>query len=646
MKTALISIVLFLSVSFAAFAQQVQFSSKASSTRVGVGEPFQLQYTIDNAQNISGFQPPEFHGFSILSQSQSNSTSIINGQMSQSISFLFILSATSPGNYTIPGAKARVNGNSMMSNPVSIHVGAAGPSRPGQQPIPSPVSPGNSPASGIQQELNSNPGVLKMGENARDKIKKNVFVKVDVDKKNVYVGQQITASYKLYTRLPTSSNVTKVPSYSGFSAHDLNLPNPPQATTEQLNGKTFKVFTIRKTMLFPMQSGTLELDPVEVDNTVRLYHVTKHKSSGDPFSDLFNDPFFKDPFGSDPMFDDPFGNNVTYQDYTYNITSTPIPIHVKPLPDKGKPANFSGAVGQYSISASVDKNSLSTSDAGTLTVTVSGTGNINLLSAPAIPFPSSFESYDPKITDKINNQSNPYGGSRTFSYAFMPRAAGTYTLPPIQFSYFDPGSGTYKTVQTEPIRIAVTPGAANTEDSGVASAHLVHNNTLAPILTGDIAWDTSADSRAGQFWYWALLGLPLVLLAFMVWLRKHTQSDSSGGVPARKKKANKTALARLSTANQFLQQRKGKEFYEEVSTALWGYLCDKLDIVYAELSREKVQRALQARQVNEQDQRRLFELLDTCEMALYAASVSLGDMHSVYNTAIQLISGLEEQLKS
>lgn len=646
MKTALISIALLLSVTFAAFAQQAQFSSKASSTRVGAGEPFQIQYTIDNAQNISGFQPPEFHGFSILSQSQSNSTSIINGQMSQSISFIFILSAASPGNYTIPGAKARINGNTLMSNPISIHVGAAGTSRPGNQPIASPVGPGNSPSSGIQQELNSNPGVLKRGENARDKIRKNVFVKVNVNKKDVYVGQQITASYKLYTRLPTSSKVTKVPSYSGFSAHDINLSNPPQATTEQFNGKEFKVFTIRKTMLFPLQSGTLDLDPVEVDNTVRMYQVRKHKSSGDPFGDLFNNPFFKDPFGNDPMFDDPFDNSVTYQDYTYNIVSTPVPIHVKPLPHKGRPANFSGAVGQYSISASVDKNSLSTSDAGTLTVTVSGTGNISLLSAPTIPFPSSFESYDPKITDKINDQSDPYGGTRAFSYAFMPRAAGTYTLPPIQFSYFDPGSGTYKTVQTEPIRITVTPGTGYAEDSGLAEAHQGHNNTLAPIATGNIAWVKSADSRAGQFWYWALLGLPLVLLAMVVQLRKFTRRASPDGIPARKKKANKIALARLSTANQLLQQRKGKEFYEEVSNALWGYLCDKLDIVYAELSREKVQRALQAHRVKDQEQHKLFELLDTCEMALYAASVNLDDMHSVYNTAIQLISGLEEQLKS
>ena len=645
MKTALIGFVLLWLVVPGALAQQVQFSSKASNTNVAAGEPFQIQFTIDNAQNISGFQPPEFHGFSILSQSQSNSTSIINGQMSQSISFIFILSAPSVGTYTIAGAKARINGTTMMSNPLTIHVGSSGSSRSGNHPIPSPMGPGNVPGSGLQQELNNNPGILKQGENARDKIKQNVFVHVDVDHKEVYVGQQLTATYKLYTRLPTSSKVTKVPSFSGFSAHDINLPNPPQATTEQFNGKTFKVFTIRKTMLFPLQSGTLQLDPVEIDNTVRMYQVTKHKNSNDPFSDMFNDPFFKDPFGNNPLFDDPFDNNVTYQDYTYNITSTPIAIHVKPLPDKGKPANFTGAVGQYSISASLDKPTLSTSDAGTLTITLKGTGNISLLNAPVVSFPNSFETYDPKISDSISDQSNPYGGSRSFKYVFMPHIAGSYTIPPISYAYFDPQSGTYKTAETNPVHLTVTPGSHTSGTSGLGSSSLIQNNTLAPIVTGSISWKKSDTSWLSGFWYWALLILPLLFLGLVAGVKKYVTTSSSDSLTSKKKKATKVALARLSTARELLSQQNGKAFYEEVSHAIWGYLCDKLDIAYAELNRDKVKKGLETKKVNPEDLRRLFTLLDSCELALYAGAINLKDMHSSYDTAIQLISDLENQMK-
>lgn len=645
MKTALIGFVLLWLVVPGALAQQVQFSSKASSTNVAAGEPFQIQFTIDNVQNISGFQPPEFHGFSILSQSQNNSTSIINGQMSQSISFIFILSAPSVGTYTIAGAKARINGTTMMSNPLTIHVGSSGSSRSGNHPIPSPMGPGNVPGSGLQQELNNNPGILKQGENARDKIKQNVFVHVDVDHKEVYVGQQLTATYKLYTRLPTSSKVTKVPSFSGFSAHDINLPNPPQATTEQFNGKTFKVFTIRKTMLFPLQSGTLQLDPVEIDNTVRMYQVTKHKNSNDPFSDMFNDPFFKDPFGNNPLFDDPFDNNVTYQDYTYNITSTPIAIHVKPLPDKGKPANFTGAVGQYSISASLDKPTLSTSDAGTLTITLKGTGNISLLNAPVVSFPNSFETYDPKISDSISDQSNPYGGSRSFKYVFMPRIAGSYTIPPISYAYFDPKSGTYKTAETNPVHLTVTPGSHTSGTSGLGSSSLIQNNTLAPIVTGSISWKKSDTSWLSGFWYWTLLILPLLFLGLVAGVKKYVTTSSSDSLTSKKKKATKVALARLSTARELLSQQNGKAFYEEVSHAIWGYLCDKLDIAYAELNRDKVKKGLETKKVNPEDLRRLFTLLDSCELALYAGAINLKDMHSSYDTAIQLISDLENQMK-
>jgi hypothetical protein len=627
-------------------AQGVSFTAQASSTRVGTGEPFRLVFSVNNASSVSAFQAPAFTGFQVLSQSQSQSTSIVNGQMSQSVSFVYILQGSSVGHFTIAGASARVNGNRMLSNPITIEVtrsaGGAQPQQnaaPSQQAAPNPFGF----AEPDRSESQSQPAILRNGENAMDKIKKNVFVRVDVDKTNVYVGQQITATYKLYTRLPTSSQVTKVPSFTGFSAHDVKLSNPPQATVEKVNGVPFKVFTIRKTMLFPLQSGDLTLDPVEVDNTVRMYQIQRRKSSG---GDPFNDPFFKDPFGSDP-FSDPFfqdafgGGDVTYHDYDYHISSKPVEIHVKPLPEAGKPADFDGAVGDFAITASLDKAKFSTDDAATLTVTVSGHGNITLISTPKIDFPPDFDSYDPKITDKPNN-SNPFGGSRTFTYVLMAKTAGHFTIPPVTFSYFDPGADRYKTVASTAFAVDVSQG--KDQQSGGAN-YAGSSNQLQPIRTGRLAWSTRGTLGFGTWWYWLLLLIPVVALVVLVLTKKKRDSLNANQALLKHKRANRVALKRLSQANHHLQKHDSKAFYGEISQAVWGYLCDKLGIPFAELSKQKAQEKLVERQVNGQIPEKLFQLLDHCEMALYAGSEGHEQMKETYQDAISVITGLEQQLR-
>lgn len=641
---------LLLAATGSVLAQGVSFSAQASSTRVGTQEPFRIVFSINNASQVSAFQPPGFTGFQVLSQSQSQSTSIVNGKMSQSISFVYILQGTSEGRFTIGGASARVDGDKMQSNPITITVtkSTAG-NQPQGNPRPSQPQPAAPNPFGFAQpgpEVQSQPAILRKGENAMDKIKKNVFVRVDVDKTNVYVGQQITATYKLYTRLPTSSQVTKVPSFTGFSAHDLKLSNPPQATVEKIDGAPFKVFTIRKTMLFPLQAGQLTLDPVEVDNTVRMYQIQRRKPSGDPLSDAFNDPFFKDPFGSDP-FSDPFfqdafgGSNVTYHDYDYHITSKPVSIHVKTLPEAGKPEDFNGAVGDFSIAASLDKDRFSTDDAATLTVTVSGHGNITLIDAPKVDFPSDFDSYDPKITDKTNN-GNPFGGSRTFTYVVMAKAPGHFTIPPVKFTYFDPVAEQYKTASSSAFSVNVSQGK-NQQSQG--ANYNLSSDQLQPIRTGNLAWSKPAALGFGTWWYWLLLLIPVLLVAALLISKKKRESLQADQVLLKNKRANRVALKRLSQANQYLQKHESKAFYGEISQAVWGYLCDKLAIPFAELSKQKAQEKLSEKQVNGHTPERLFALLDHCEMALYAGFEGHEQMKETYQDAISVITDLEQQLK-
>lgn len=647
-KKWLLTVLLLFSGLAALRAQGVEFSATASSTQVGTGEPFRITFSISNASHVSDFQPPAFRGLQVLSQQQSQSTSIINGKVSQSISFIYILQADNQGRFTIGGASARVDGDNLKSNPITITVekGVASSPQSGNPNAAQPSAPNPFGFQHPEPEIQNQPGILRKGENAMAKIKKNVFIKVDVDKTNVFVGQQITATYKLYTRLTTSSQVTKVPSFTGFSTHDVKIQNPTQPTVERLNGVPFRVFTIRKTMLFPLQSGDLELDPAEIDNTVRLYQIERAGRGSSPLDNMMDDPFFKDAFGGDP-FNDPFfqdafgGASVTYHDYDYPLKSKPLTVHVKPLPETGKPENFSGAVGNFTISAKVDKNKITTDDAITLNVTVSGNGNITLINPPKVDFPTDFDSYDPKISDKVNN-SNPFGGSRTFQYVLMPQTSGHFTIPPIKFAYFDPKDDKYKTLSTDAFDLEVTQGKNQKPDNANFTAD---NNQLQPIRTGKIAWSSAGALGFGSWWYWLLLLIPLVILIAILSLKKRNDKLQADQTLLKNKRANRVARKRLEQARQYLQQKKSKAFYGEVSDAVWGYLSDKLNIPYAELSKEKIQAALLEKQVNGNNPEKLFALLDHCEVALYAGSEGTSQMAATYQDAIDVISGLEQEFK-
>ncbi|MHB1920618.1 MAG: BatD family protein [Chitinophagaceae bacterium] len=637
-------------------AQSVSFQTQVNTHQLGLHETLQIQYVLQNASQVSGFRAPDFTGFNVVQQSQSTSSSDVNGQMSQSVTYIFLLQPTSIGRFTIAGATARVDGHPMESDPVTIQVtkndqnpqgGQAGNNSgnsawPPGFPVPGFGPPSSS--SGEDQLGQGMVGVLKKGQDPMAKIRKNLFVKADVDKTKVYLGQQLTVTYKLYTRLNASSNVTNIPGFTGFSAEDMAVPNPPQATVEKVNGVPFHVFVIRKTMLFPLQSGTLTLDPVEVNNTVRLYRVHPKRSSqgsNDPFADAFG----KDPF-SDPFFSDPFGQSgVTSEDYTYNTKSPVVKITVLPLPTAGRPADFNGAVGKFTIAATLDKSTLSTDDAGNLVVTVTGTGNINLLSAPQVKFPSAFDSYASKSTDQFNQNVSPFSGSRSFSFVFMPKSPGDFTIPPVTLSYFDPVSGTYQTTQTKTFSLHVTQGS-NGSSSGLTTPPANADMTgLLPIQAGILSWRKGQVGIFGTWWYWTLLILPLLALLVLLGWHKRQEKLMADEVGLKNRRANRIAKKRLLMAEKFLQNKDQKGFYDEVSRAIWGYLSQKLNIPFAELSREKVNSDLQDHHIGSPSIATLFNLLDHCELALYALSGDQTKMEETYREAIQIIGQLEEKLK-
>lgn len=622
-----------------ASAQELRFTTSVSSNSVTLDEPFQIQFMLENGTNITSFTPPSFKDFEVLQgPSQMQGQSIFNGRRSEYFALNYVLQPKHVGSFTIPGAQARVNGNVIKSNPVLIEVrkGSGQAQQQPQQVIPQ--HRGQS-SGGISEELSD--GILKKGEDITEKLRKNIFLKVDVDKTNLYEGDQLTATYKLYTRLPTNSSVTKVPAFKGFSAKDIELPNPPQATEERINGIPFKVFTIRKTLLFPLQSGTLELDPVEVDNQVRLVKLVgkRNKGARDPFEEFFNDPAFKDPF-----FDDFFNRpEVEYQDVPYKIQSNPIKINVKPLPVEGRPLSYNGAVGSFKMTAVVDKTTLSTDDALTLKVTISGRGNVNLLNAPKVDVPSGFEKYDPKMTDDIEKNSNPLSGSRTFEYVLMPQEAGKHTIPAVEFSYFDPEANSYKTLRSEAFVIDITQGKRIKEDKHDFG---VGKNELVKIDGGIQQWSKRHSWFILSPWFYVLLILPLLIAGAVIFYKRRKDYNTTNAALLKHRYANKVALKRLELAARYLKEGKDKAFYEETSRAVWGYLSHKLKIPFADLSKQLIQDKLAARHINGTNTSDLFELIDNCELALYAPGHNDDKMQGTYSKAVTIITNLEDALKN
>jgi hypothetical protein len=594
---------------------------------------------LENAPEVSSFTPPSFKDFDVLQgPSQMQGQSIMNGRRSDYIALIYVLQAKRVGNFTLPGAAARTSGNVVHSNPVTIEVvkgvRSLGPQQqqPQQQQMPQTGIP---PARNNRQDEME--AVLKNGEDINAKLKKNIFVKVDVDKTSLYEGEQLTATYKLYTRLPTNSSVTKVPAFKGFSAKDVELPNPPQASEELVNGIPYKVFIIRKTLLFPLQSGALELDPVEVDNHVRLVKLAKKtKRTHDPFGDAFNDPF------NDPFFDDFFNRpEVSYEDVPYKIQTPPVKINVKPLPVDSRPISYTGAVGKFNMTASVDKQTLSTDDALTLKVVISGQGNVNLLNAPKLEIPASFEKYDPKVTDNIEKNSNPLSGSRQFEFALMPLEAGDQTIPPVEFSYFDAASNSYKTTRSPAFTVHVTPGKQTKKEKEDFSEN---RNTISSNFSGQLQWVKESRLLLTSPWFYILLLLPVLILIAALFYRRKQDYQQNNAAFLKHRYANKVALKRLELAARYLKEGKDKAFYEETSRAVWGYLSNKLHIPFADLSKQLIQDRLSQQQINGANTIKLFDLLDNCEMALYTPAHNNDKMQGTYQQAVDVISQLEDEL--
>ncbi|MDB5121319.1 MAG: hypothetical protein JWN56_2537 [Sphingobacteriales bacterium] len=581
------------------YGQNATFSASVSSAQVATGEQFEVTFSLNG--NGEGFKPPSFRGFQVLSgPNVSSSMTVINGNMSSSNSYSYYLVAEKVGVLSIEPATIFVNGNRLKSNSLQIRVvkgNGASPNTPAQV---APVAP------------------LTTSGN----LAKSIFIKADVNKTNVFQGEQLVVNYKLYTRVDIVGNeLNKLPELNGFWSQDLKKPNEnTQWNREVYKGVEYNVTPLKETILFPEHSGNLVIDPLGMAFVVRQ------------------------PVKSDDIFDQFFGS---YEEVKIQVKSKPITIHVKPLPIASKPENFSGAVGNFSINAILDKRELKANEALNYQLKISGTGNLKLLDKLAINFPKGFEKYDPKITDSLNENLDGVSGKRTYTYVLVPRQEGKYAMNDIKFSYFNPASGKYVSLLAPVFEVKVNKGDPSADVTAFSPADKqdvdVLNKDIRYIKTGEAEFYREGEGFYGSYSYYLLLAIGPILFLSALGYRKWDQKNNSDLVKVKSRKAGKVAAKHLANAQTQLQSSNSKAFYEAISKGLYGYLSDKLNIPIAVLSKEKIAQELKARSLSDESIVELNDTLDLCELARYAPVTSVSDS-DIMTRAKNSINDIEIQL--
>lgn len=614
MKTLGVIILLFFSS--LAFAQQVEFKASAPSV-VATGEQFRLSYTLNREGD--NLQVPTLQGFDLLmgpSVSQSTSFAMVNGKTTQNVvtyTYTYLLEGTKEGTYQIPAATVMVDGKQYKSNALEIQV------------VKGSGNSGNSGAGQSEGNRAAQPDATAAVNES------NLFVKVDVSRRNLYLGESLVATIKVYTKVDlTNFGRSKFPAFTGFLAEEIPTSQRIELVRETYNGQIYNVGVIRKMLLFPQHTGDITIEPFELECIVR------QRLAG----------------GGRSFFDDFFGN---YRDVRAMRRSKPVTIHVKELPQDGKPLGFSGTVGNVTMSTSVSADTVNPNEAITYKVTFEGSGNLKLLRAPSVSFPLDFETYDPKEARNLRVTTEGMSGTVSFEYVILPRYSGEYKIPAIRFSYFDPQSNSYKTILGKEYTINVRKGAEKGQESGNGSNVIQSfkkedirqvGEDIRYLKTGDLHLQKAGVRFFGTLTYWLALLIPFVLFVVGAILNRRRIKANADIVRVKNRAATKMARKRLKVAAIAMKGHNAEQFYDEVLKALWGYMSYKLNIDRAELNRDNISDILQKKHVGEDLVKEFIAVLDTCEYARYApGSNSDQEMGKVYSDSIEVITKLDKNIK-
>lgn len=598
-------------------AQNTTFTATSERTVV-VNQQFRVNYTLNTTNNDKGkdIRLPEVEGFDVLFgptlSQQGSSTQVFNGVSTTNFTavYTYVLLAKEEGTFTIPAASIKVGNSEYKSNELSIKV--------------LPADQAQAAAAQNRNNPNAEQGVGSQSSGSSVS-SEDIFMRAHVSKNSVYENEGFLVTFKLYSLVELAGfESIKFPEFEGFIAQEIELPENKQWSLENYNGRNYRTVVLKQTILYPQRSGKIPIPSGKFETVIRVRSQQRMRSIFDDWLDA-------------------------YQNVKKTLTTPAINIDVKPLPG-GKPASFTGAVGDYKIASSISTTDIKANDAVTVKVTISGTGNLKLLKNPEIQFPNDFDLFDPIVNTNTKVGTGGVSGTRTIEYNAIPRYAGDFTIPKTEFSFFDPKSGTYKTLSTEEFSLHVEPG----QGGAGMNAPIVNATNKEDIrfLGKDIRYIKTSGIHFnkgsyvfGSFNYCLFYIVPL--LAFIVFfiINRKKAAENANIALVRTKKANKVASKRLKTVAKYLKENKKEEFYDETLKAVWGYLSDKLNIPVSSLTKDNVETNLTQYGAKEELISEFMDILHTAEFARFAPSQESGAMDELYNRTVQAIDKMENTLK-
>ena len=597
---------------------QAKFIATINPTVIGKDESAELKLLVENAQQVDQITPPSLNKFIIVSGPyQESGMEERNGSIRKYVGFTYIIKPRGTGDFTIASATAKADGKILRSNPVSIKVtnAATGNSPQGNNQFSAQsLSPFEEP-----EPVNSyDDFILKKGENVQDKISRNIFIKATSNKTSCFVGEPLVVTYKLYTRLKSESNIIKNPSLSGFSVIDLAQTAIDNYTTEKINGRDYNVYTLRKAQLYPLQAGSDTLEAVGVENNIHLIkeEFINNRGSLNAFDGVYSAPLPAEAFVVEKT----------------TLHSKPIGIDVKPLPLNNQPSSFSGAVGNFTLQSSVEKTSFSTDDAGKLRITIAGEGNLTLVNAPELKWPVGIEVFEASLQDNLQKLTVPVSGSKIYSFPFSISEPGSYTLPTVEFSFFDLATATYKIIKTQPILLTVTKGTGKIllTDEGNKTNHIKEN-----------IFETIFTNR-----WMIIIPLALIIIAGLIlwlWFNRKKQTTSLSVKNELHEiisiDQHTIAINPFVATEAFIQNTSlpAKEFYTTINKELRNYLVRQLQLDTETMSKKSIEDKIDELGMPVELGIAINQLLNDIELELYTPFVHENKQQLFYERLLEIV---------
>ena len=586
-------------------AQQIVVSAPS---HVAAGENFRVAYTI-NTRDVEEFRmggvPEALEVIAGPYTSSQSSYQMVNGHTSSSssVTITYTLYAAKNGTFTIGASHAVVNGRKVSSRPVKIMV--SGHAR---------NSGGAPQMHGSNADADDEPRMRQAGARISGS---DLFIKVSANKRSVHEQEPILLTYKVYTQVDLTQLEGKMPDLKGFHTQEVTLPQQKTFHTEMVNGRPYKCVTWSQYVMYPQMTGKLDIPSITFKGI-----VVQQNRNVDPMEAFFN-------------------GGSGYVEVHKDIKAPGISINVLPLPTR--PANFSGGVGKFNISACIDKKDVKAGDPINVRVVVGGIGNLKLLKQPIVNFPKDFDKYDPKVTDKTRLTANGVEGNMIYDFLAVPRNQGAYTIPAVEFTYYDTNTNSYKTIKTKPFDVKVGKGDGNSESSVDYSAK---ENDVRPLKLGKVKLHDIDDMFYGSFGYWTSLMVPLLAFVILLVVFRQRALENADIVKKRSNKANKIATKRLRKAHKLMLNGKQGDFYDEVLRALWGYVSYKLNMPVEQLSRENIKDKLEMHAVDDETIGKFTQALDECEFERYAPGDAAGNMNRTFDSAMTGIMEIENAINA